>query len=89
MSLSPLEVQCAQILNSALNSTYGLVVRTSSAAKARATFYRTRSILGDATFQDIQIRVSPDDSECELWLIRKSMLPLFDLNPVLQDLNHA
>ena len=68
--MTPVELQCIEIMRSALTATYGLVVFTNDAAKARATFYRARQLLGDREFSTLQIRVSPDDSEHELWLLR-------------------
>jgi hypothetical protein len=69
------------ILNAALTSALGIVVRTNDAAKARATLYRVRKLLGDVELGQLQIRVSPDDSEHELWIIRKTEVgPTFDPN---------
>jgi hypothetical protein len=77
--LTPLETQCATILAEALTSTYGLVLRTSNPVRARAALYQTRKKLGDAALDALQVRVSPDDAECEIWLIRRSSAPALDI----------
>ena len=77
--MTPTETQCAMILDAAKASAYGLVIGTSNAAKARASLYRVRNMLGDTELRELQIRVSPDDSEHELWIIRRLEAPRFDL----------
>lgn len=70
LKLSPLDLQCIAILREALSATYGVVVATSNAARARTAFYAARNKIRDSELAQLQIRVSPDDSEGELWIIR-------------------
>jgi hypothetical protein len=84
-----LETQCAHILNTAKDATFGIIVKTNNPTKARAAFYRTRKLLGDVELDPLHIRVSPDDSEGELWIIRRSEAPSFDLGTVVEDQLHA
>lgn len=79
--MTNLELQCATILREARSATHGVVVLTNDPAKARATFYRVRKMLGDVDLAEIQIRVSPNDTEHELWLINRSGIgPTFSPN---------
>jgi hypothetical protein len=79
--VNAIETQCAMILNEAKSTAHGLVVRTSDAYRARATFYRVRRMVGDIELSKLQIRVSPDDSEHELWIIRlDAVAPTFNIN---------
>jgi hypothetical protein len=73
--MNMLETQCAMILQSFLSSTCGQVLRTNDPIKARATLYRVRKLLGDSELASLHIRVSPDDSEHELWLVKRSAMP--------------
>lgn len=82
---SPLEVQCLAVLRAASSAQFGVVLRTSNAAKARATLYRIRKDLGDVALAAIHIRVSPDDSEHELWLLRRSAAPGYDLSAITNE----
>jgi hypothetical protein len=66
------EFNCLAVLQAASTSALGIVVRTNNPASARQKLYNFRKDLGDPTFADIHIRVSPDDSEHELWLLRHS-----------------
>ena len=68
------------ILYEALSAEFGLVLRTNDPTKARATLYTARRELGDTELAPLMIRVSPNDSEHEIWLIRKDRIPLLDLN---------
>lgn len=70
--MNMLELQCERILRAACESEYGIVVKTNDPYKARALFYHVRKISGDSEFEHLTIRVSPDDSERELWIIRNS-----------------
>lgn len=70
--MSPLEQQCVSILQAATQATHGIVVHTNDPARARATLYRVRKLVGDSEFNHLMIRVSPDDTEHELWIIRNS-----------------
>jgi hypothetical protein len=52
----------------------GLVVRTNDPVKARASLYHTRKLLGDTALSTLQIRVSPNDSEHEIWVLRMGVV---------------
>jgi hypothetical protein len=65
------EMQCYAVLQAALESDIGIAVRTNNPTKARQAIYNFRKELGDTIYEDIQIRVSPDNTENELWLIRR------------------
>jgi hypothetical protein len=64
-----LDIQCIAILTTAASSSLGLVLRTSDAAKARAALYNARKLLSDPSLASLSVRVSPNDSEHELWLL--------------------
>lgn len=68
---SPLEIQAAAVLYAAIETPNGIVVRTDNVYRARAVLYRFRKELGDLTLAELQVRISPDDPEHELWLIRR------------------
>lgn len=74
------EIQCSIVLTSASTAAHGLVVYTNDAARARAMLYRVRRMLGDITLKNLQVRVSPDDSEHELWIVRRETMPNFNPN---------
>lgn len=69
--MTPENMQCLAVLTAAASSTVGIVVTTNNPTKARQTLYRFRKELCDPTFDDLQLRVSPDDSEHQLWVLRK------------------
>jgi hypothetical protein len=70
--MNALELQCLAILQTAATSEVGIVVRTNDAARARLILYKVRKDVGDVELSSIAIRVSPDDSEHELWLLRNA-----------------
>jgi hypothetical protein len=80
MALSPVELQCSTILLAAASATFGLVVRTNSPYKARAMLYRVRKELGDTTLEGLHIRVSPDDTEGAIWVIRRNQAAPFSIS---------
>lgn len=71
--------QILTIFRTACDSQYGVIVRTDNAALARVVFYDVRKEIGDVEFNQLVIRVSPDDTEHELWLI-KNAASLLNLN---------
>lgn len=73
--MTPVETQAAMILNTAATAPFGIAVRVSNVYVARAVLYRVRKLLGDSALAQLQIRVSPDDAEGELWLVRKPRGP--------------
>lgn len=79
---TPLEQQCSTILYAASSSTFGLVLKTDDPMEARASLYHTRQLIGDPILASLQIRVSPDDSEHEIWLIRKKRAPVLTLSNI-------
>jgi hypothetical protein len=76
------DTQCHAILYAALGAELGIVLRTNNPVKARATLYTARRTLGDTELANLQIRVSPNDSEHEIWIIRKDNIPSVDLSLV-------
>ena len=64
-------LQCLAILSAAATSQHGIVVRTDDPHRARQMLYRAKKDVGDTTLDQFQIRVSPDDSEREIWLVRR------------------
>lgn len=73
------ETQALAILEGALRSEFGLIVRAeliadgtslaSPAAKAKQVLYRFRTDYAD--YRDLQIRLSPTDPANELWIINR------------------
>lgn len=76
---SPLEIQCSTILYAAISAEFGLVIKTNNPYKARASLYKVRRDLGDTELAALQIRVSPNDSEGEIWLLRQKVTPSVNL----------
>jgi hypothetical protein len=72
-----LELQCATILNAAASADLGIVVKTNDPYKARYSLYNTRKLLGDFTHKELQIRVSPNDADGEIWIIKRTEAPGF------------
>ena len=68
--MNALDMQCLTVLQAAAAAEIGLCVKTNDPYKARASLYRFRKSLGDATLATLQIRVSPNDSEGEIWILR-------------------
>lgn len=67
---SPLQIAASKVLYAAVAAEVGIVVRTESALRAKAILYRFRQEIGDPILSSIQIRLSPDDPDHELWLIK-------------------
>jgi hypothetical protein len=70
--MTPTDMQCLTVLQAAASAAVGLCVRTNNAYKARAELYRFRKDFGDPELRALSIRVSPNDSERELWILRAS-----------------
>ncbi len=70
--LTAQQLQCHTILTAAASAGIGLVIKTNNPAKARQAIYNFRTQFPDPTFADLMIRVSPDDSETELWILQKT-----------------
>jgi hypothetical protein len=64
-----IEVQCGMILQTAINAELAIRVKTNNPTRARLSLYNTRKALGNVEFAQLQIRVSPDDPEGEIWII--------------------
>ena len=70
--------QAEAVLRAAARSEFGIRVRVialrddimTPALRARQVLYRFRNELGAEEFKDLQIRLSPDDPEHRLWIIR-------------------
>jgi hypothetical protein len=69
---SSLDMQCRAILYAAASAEIGIVVRTNDPVRARLALYKVRRELGDTELAKLQIRVSPTDSEHEIWIIRNA-----------------
>ena len=77
-----LDLQCHAILTAATSAELGIVVTTDDPIRARASLYKFRSSFPDPSFAEVQIRVSPNDSEREIWLIKKeAVAPTVNLVP--------
>ena len=76
---TPQDYQCLAILQSIAASPHGQVIRTNNPAKARQVLYNFRKEFGDPTFADLQMRVSPDNTECEIWFIKKNSAPVVNI----------
>ena len=66
---TPTEISCFAVLQAAASAPLGIIVRTNNPVKARASLYKCRNMLNDPTLAALSIRVSPDNSEAELWLL--------------------
>lgn len=75
------EVQCSTILYAAASAEIGIVVRTDNPIKARAALYRLRNLLNDPELASLSIRVSPEDSEKQLWILSNKNTLGVALNP--------
>lgn len=75
------EVQCSTILYTAASAEIGIVVRTDNPIKARAALYRLRNLLNDPELASLSIRVSPEDSEKQLWILSNKNTLGVALNP--------
>ena len=82
---SSLEIQCSTILYAAISAEFGLVIKTNNPYKARASLYKTRRAIGDTELAKLQIRVSPNNSEGEIWLLRQDVAASVNI----QELNDA
>lgn len=78
--LNSLELAAFSVLKSASESELGIVVRVESppdrstsspALRAKQTLYNLRKSLSDPSFDRLQIRLSPDDPNNELWVINQ------------------
>ena len=77
---TPQELAILQILHDAKASTVGLIVRIETdpsrdsvtpALRARQMMYRFRA--GDPELQTLNIRLSPDSPDTELWIINTGL----------------
>ena len=64
-----IEVQCGMVLQTALEAELAIRVKTNNPARARLSLYNTRKALGNIEFAQLQIRISPDAPDGELWII--------------------
>jgi hypothetical protein len=63
------DANCIAVLNAAASAELGLVIRTNDPVRARTALYSARLKIADTELQGLQIRVSPNDPEGEIWLI--------------------
>lgn len=76
---SNLELAAFAALRAACDAEHGVILRVevppgitavTPALRAKQVLYRFRSELNDAEFKQIQIRLSPDKPDTELWLVK-------------------
>lgn len=91
---TPLDLACFSALKSAAESPFGVVLRVESppdrstsspALRAKQSLYALRKTLADPIFDRLQIRLSPDDPDKELWIINHQEelnQPLFESQSV-------
>jgi hypothetical protein len=79
--MTGLEQQCLTVLQAAASATVGLCIKTNDPYRARASLYRFRKEFGDQTLSILQIRVSPTDSEHEIWIIRPTSAQAVTIRP--------
>jgi hypothetical protein len=70
--MTVLELQCLAIWKEALGASVGLRVGTNDPTRARAQMYKVRTMIGDVDLSSLMIRVSPDDTEGEIWILRNA-----------------
>ena len=68
---SLLDIQCSAIFAAACSADIGIVVRTDAPLRARQALYKFRQAVADPAYADIHIRVSPNDPEGEIWIMRR------------------
>lgn len=71
--MNALDMQCLTVLEAARDSDIGLCIKTNDPYKARASLYKFRKDLGDVTLTSLQIRVSPNNSENEIWILKPNL----------------
>jgi len=64
------EEAAQRVLYAALAAEVGLVVKVESTLRAKAVLYALRKRLGDPALDVLQVRLSPDDPDHELWLVK-------------------
>lgn len=84
MALNAAEHQCSVILLAAASATFGIIVGTNDPYKARAMLYRVRKELGDSTLAGLHIRVSPDNTEGAVWIIRRNQASAFNITSITE-----
>lgn len=73
--MTALREQSAAILNRALLAEIGIIVRTDNAMRAKAVLYRFRKELGDPNLMKLQLRLSPDAPDTDIWVFRGEAEP--------------
>jgi hypothetical protein len=68
------DANCIAVLNAAASAELGLVIRTNDPVRARTALYSARLKIADTELQGLQIRVSPNDPEGEIWLINTARI---------------
>lgn len=77
--MTSLELHCIALWRLAADAATGLIIATNDPARARITMYNARKLCGDSDFDNLMIRVSPDDSEHQIWIIHNAS-QLLDLS---------
>lgn len=83
--LAPQDLQCSTILYVANEAELGIAVKTNDPYRARASLYKTRKLLADPTLASLQIRVSPDNPNGEIWIFKPSGVSGFDITKTMED----
>ena len=68
--LSAIAPVCDDLFTRAVESVSGIIVATNSTERAQSMLTRYRKELGNPDYAKIGIRLSPDDPDRELWLIK-------------------
>jgi len=63
------------VLYSAIESPHGIIVRTNDTMRARQLLYKFRKDLNDPNLNLLKIRLSPHDTDHELWIIKSTVDP--------------
>ena len=75
-----LELASLAILNACVASDHGIIIKIETrgetdvntpALRAKQTLYRFRKESGNPEYKNIQIRLSPDNPDTELWLLKQ------------------
>ena len=77
-----IDLRCITLLDAGASSELGIVIKTNDPMKARANLYRVRKELANPEWIPLTIRVSPNEPENEIWLIRNASSIGLDLSVV-------
>jgi hypothetical protein len=66
---SPLGIMCEAALSAGADAQTGYRIGTEDSFQARMLLYKFRSKYPNAKYANLQIRISPDNPEYELWIL--------------------